>query len=324
MTDYLEQISLQLARTLIPMTIVVGGVGNLINIIVLSRATLNKHPCSHYFLMLSINGLAYSMIYLTLRLLADGYQIDPTRSSSIACKSITYITQLCFPMAPYFIVLASFDRYCASSSSVRIRQWSNTRFARRAIALVVIAFTLFYINTPIIVDLKVEDGQGCRNRGDTIYKQFYAVAQGFIFVILAPILMICFGLLTIHNTKKVCDVQNRTSGHRRTERQLLIMLLLQVSTHVILTSPMAVIYTMLVLPTQYKATRLVYFIYTIVFLIYHMSYASPFPLYFLSAKIYRQESIRLMRNFFGLREMQRVAPVMSTSHTVPMTILVQN
>jgi hypothetical protein len=300
MDDHLGLISTRLAQTFIPVIIFLGMLGNLINIVVLSRFTLYYHSCSRYLIMLSISSLAYSSINLTYRLLADGYRIDPARHSTAACKIITYITQLCYPMAPYFIVLASLDRFCASSQNARIRKFSNIRVSRQAILIIVVIFILFYLNTPIVVDLRSDDGLGCRNRGNTVYKQTYAVLQCVLFAIMAPSLMILFGLMTIYNVRKVGYSRILASRNRRTDRQLVIMLLVQVGTHVLLTLPISIIYSLLVLSKQYKATRVIYFVYSVFNLPLHLSYTSAFPLYFLSAKMYRQEFLHILKNRFKL------------------------
>ena len=309
MADTLGNINIQLARTIIPAIIVLGVVGNSINITVLTRANLHNHACSRYFLALSFNGLAYSSINLVYRYLADGYLIDPAAYSMFACKLVAYVTQLCIPMAPYFIVLASIDRYCTSSSNIRIRRLSSTRVSQWAILFVVTFFVLLYANTPVIVDLRPEDGLGCRNDATTAYKQMYGAVQCIFFAIIAPILMTFFGVLTIFNTEQRVNGRVIASRHRRTERQLLAMLLIQVGTHILFTLPVSVIYILLVLPTGYEVTRFTYFAYSVFSLPWHLSYASAFPLYFLTARIYRHEFIRLMKKIPVFRRGNRTAPM---------------
>ncbi|CAF2913586.1 unnamed protein product [Rotaria sp. Silwood2] len=249
--------------------------------------------------------------------------MDPARFSTLACKLVTYITQLCNPMAPYFIVLTSLDRYCISSSSARIRQFSSTRVSQWAILIVISIFVVLYTNTPIIVDLRPEDGLGCRNRGNTLYKQVYAVVQCVLFAIVAPILMIIFGLLTIYNAKQVGDGRVFASRYRRTERQLVIMLLAQVGSHILLTLPVSITYSMLVLPTGYKATRFIYFAYSVFSLLWHLSYVSAFPLYFLSAKIYRQEFERWMKKMLRFRDGNRTTPMAIDYFAMPLVKITQ-
>ena len=318
MTDYLGQISVQLNRAVVPLIIVLGVFGNSINISVLTRPNLYIYACSRYFLALSAYGLIFSCTTLLYRLLIDGYQINPATQSTAACKILTYITQLGYPMAPYFIVLASIDRFCASSSSNRIRTFSRVNVSRWTIFMVVGFFVVFDMNITLAVDLRPEDGRGCRNRGDTIHKQVYAVTQCVIFAVIGPILIALFGLMTIWNTNRLGNGRVLTARRRRTERQLLIMLLVQVGSHIVLTLPACVIYPMLVLPTEYRPARSVLFAWSIVSLLFYLSYTSAFPLYFLTASIYRQEFLRLIRKLPWFHTVGRVAPVINPS--LPMTI----
>lgn len=315
MTDQLGQITIQLSQSIIPLIITLGVIGNSINIIILTRPNLYHHSCSRYFLALSVSALAYSFINLPYRLLIDGYKIEPQRISMLFCKIFVYFTQLCVPLAPYFVVMASFDRFCASSSNARIRMFSNVRVSRWVIAFVVLGFALFYVNTAMVVDLRPEDGLGCRNRGDSIYKQTFTLIQCIVYAIIAPTLMAVFGLLTIYNAKQVGNGRILASRNRRTEGQLIIMLLLQVGAQIILTLPASIIYAMLVLPTGYRGTRLTSFVYFVCNLLCHLSYATSFPLYFLSARIYRQEFLRLLRKIFRFKINNQIRPVTNTLNT---------
>ena len=316
MTDYLGQISIQLNRAVVPVIIVLGVLGNSINISVLTRPKLYNYACSRYFLALSTYGLIFSCTTLVYRLLIDGYQINPATHSTTTCKILTYITQLGYPMAPYFIVLAAIDRFCASSSSNRIRTLSRVQVSRRTIPMVIGFFTVFDMNITLAVNLQRDDGRGCHNRGDTIQKQVYAVTQCVIFAVISPILITLFGLMTIWNSKRLRNGRVLAARYRRTERQLLIMLLVQVGSHIVLTLPACIIYPLLVLPTEYRPTQSVLFVWSIVSLPFYLSYTSAFPLYFLTASIYRQEFLLLVRKLPSFHFGARIAPAMNQNLTM--------
>jgi hypothetical protein len=152
MTESLTQLAIQLTRAIVPIIMIVGMIGNSLNIAVLTRPALYCHACSRYFLALACNNLFYTSVILIYRLLADGYQLDPTRISLISCKLITYVYQVCVLLSPYFIVLASIDRYCVSSTSTQLRKFSNVRVTRWAILFVIVLIMLFYTNTAILID----------------------------------------------------------------------------------------------------------------------------------------------------------------------------
>lgn len=137
MSDYLAEISVKLAQIFLPIIMFLGIVGNSLNILILSRANLRNHACSRYFLGLSSNNLIYS-IFLIYFLLANGYSMDGQYVSSVSCKILQYIGSACPFLSPYFIILASIDRFCASSSNVKLRQFSNVKIAQRSIIILVI------------------------------------------------------------------------------------------------------------------------------------------------------------------------------------------
>jgi hypothetical protein len=94
MSDFLSELSIKLAQIILPIIMVLGIVGNCLNILILSRENLRNHACSRYFLALSSNNLIYS-IFLTYFLLANGYLMDGQLVSVILCKILQYIASTC-------------------------------------------------------------------------------------------------------------------------------------------------------------------------------------------------------------------------------------
>jgi hypothetical protein len=312
MADSMTQLAIQLTRAIVPIIMVIGVVGNSLNIAILTRPALYSHACSRYFLALTGNNLFYTSVVLVYRLLADGYQRDATKISLISCKLITYIYQTAVLLSPYFIVLASIDRYCASSPNANLRKFSNVKVTRWAILLLIIVIMLFYMNTAILVDLRQTDTFGCRIRADTIYKQIYPVMQIVFLGIIAPCLMAVFGVMTIYNTKRVGVIPTTISRYRRTENQLARMLLLQVSIQIILIVPTCVTYLILVTPTTISSTSVFYLARTLSQLLLHLSFTTAFFLYLISGQIYRQELVRLVHRVLRLRGGSEVHPLTNT------------
>jgi hypothetical protein len=282
MTDSLIQLATELTRAIVPLIMVLGIIGNSLNIAVLTRPTLYNHACSRYFLALACNNLFFTSIMLIDRLLDDGYQNNVMTSSLLSCKLVTYFHQTSILLSAYFIVLASIDRYCASSRNAHLRKFSNVKVTRWSILVVIILIMLFHVNTAILIDLKPTDESGCYIRADTIYKQVYPIVQILFLAIIAPGLMALFGIMTIYNTKRVHVIPTAMSRHRRTENQLAGMLLLQVGTYIVLTIPASVAYLILVFPNTIQTTSAFYFARTISQLFLYLSFATPFFLYLVS------------------------------------------
>ncbi|CAF1227864.1 unnamed protein product [Adineta steineri] len=324
MTDSLIQLAIQMTRAIVPIIILVGIIGNSLNIAVLSRPSLYNHACSRYFLALACNNLFYTSTMMIYRLLADGYQLDITKVSPISCKLIVYTFQTCGILSQYFVILASIDRYCASSSNVYLRKFSNVKVTRWAVLFVMMIIMLFYINTAVLIDLRTTDSYGCRVRGDTIYKQAYSIIQVILYAIIAPILMAIFGMMTIYNTKKVRVAPIIVSRHRRTENQLAFMLMIQVIVNIILTMPTCVTYLMLIMSLSIQTTSTFYFVRTISQLLLYFSFTTPFMLYVVSARVYRKELIQFMCRLLRLRNSNLIHLSTSTitNHVVPFNITI--
>jgi hypothetical protein len=324
MTDSLIQLATELTRAIVPIIMVIVIIGNLVNIAVLTRPTLYNHACSRYFLALACDNLFFTSMMLIYRLLADGYQHDVTTSSLLSCRLVTYFYQISVLLPASFIVLASIDRYCASSTNVHLRKFSNVKVARWSILFVIILIMLFHVNTAILIDLRPTDRFGCRIRADTIYKQVYPIMQMILFAIIAPGLMALFGIMTICNTKRVRVIPTAMSRHRRTENQLAVMLLFQVGTYIVLAVPICVIYLILVFPNTIQTTSAFYFARTISQLFLYLSFATPFFLYLISARTYRQELVQLIYRILRFYPTTNpitntVVPINTTAHRLSRT-----
>ncbi|CAF2121185.1 unnamed protein product [Rotaria magnacalcarata] len=309
MADPLASLAATIVRVFIPPTMVAGVVGNSLNIAALTRSKLYHHACSRYFLAQSIDNLLFSIVVLTFSLLTFGYSNDPSNICLYCCKSIQYVIGVIIVVSPQFVILASVDRFCASSFDAGRRKLSNVTVARWSMTIVEIIFTLFYFSTFILMDLQIGVTATCSIRVATLYSRMYPIIQALLVGVIPPILMAIFGFMTIYNTKQARALPDSTSSFRRTEGQLIRMVLLQVSSHFILCAPFATIYIMGFLPVQVFSLSTYYFIYKITALPYYLTYTTTFALYILSGSIYRNETVRFMRKVFRLRCKIEVRPI---------------
>lgn len=290
MADLLEQINLYFSKIGLPLLVLVSLIGNALNVIILSRYKMRKYPCTLYFMVLSINNLLYSSTILIVSLLGDGYQIRISIKSSILCKFITYFGTLLSALSPYLIVLAAVDRWKASSSG---RAGIGVRTTNCLIITIITFFSLLFIISLITADINAQDRIGCQIRGSAIFVQIYGIFQFIIFSLLAPLLMLIFGCLTIRNIKRNRMVAAVLPRYHRTESQLVRMLLVQVGVQLLLTLPICVGGLLLSLPTSYHLTPSLNSIYLIFRVVFQMSYAAPFFLYVISARTFRNDFIQL-------------------------------
>jgi hypothetical protein len=223
-----------------------GMIGNFLNVLVLSQRTLRKNPSAVFFLASSVAGIIVILSGLLSRLMS-GYGLDLTLTNDWICKIRNVVLYSSRTVLLWMIVLATVDRWLSSSVAANLRSLSNLKNARRSMVVVLIYTCL--INAPILycydADLTgvLRGCYGatltCRLTTDLIYS--------FGTTLLPLLLMTIFGLLTIRN---VHHLQNRvrtvtgletsvevrnaptiTSGQtqsKKTDRQLLKMLLVQV------------------------------------------------------------------------------------------------
>jgi hypothetical protein len=243
--------------------------------------------------------LFYSSVILPYRLLLIGYGLSWNTSSIVLCRFLQYINDLCPSISPYFVVIASIDRYCNSSTNIKFKKFNQISVAKWTTVVISILFIIFYLNTPIIIELKQSDGLGCRIRGNEIYNEIYLIIQTVILSVLAPFLMGLFGLMTIYNLKRTRIIPLPILQQRYNENQLIRMVLYQIIIHLILVLPLSIAYIMLLLPTKYSTMTNFYGVYTICYLPFYLSYGISFIVYVLADRLYRKEFILIVRKIFS-------------------------
>ncbi|CAF1365566.1 unnamed protein product [Adineta ricciae] len=253
------------------------------------------------------------------------YGIDMKNNSTILCKIGWYYSFTVQNFSLFCLSLASFDRYCGSSSNVHMRRFCTMKTAQR-IVLVLAIFVLFsYCHVPIFYQLDPTLNQ-CTIINAT-YRQFLSILSGIYISHLPVFLMLVFGVLTIFNVKKsrrrlipaqpevliasatapahilenvvrlrdhfvhaAISPQNVASQRTRNDQQLLQMLIFHVLTYICLTIfPTVVYYVMTFTPI----TEIILFLFYISRLPYYVVFAISFYVYVLSSRVYRKEFSKL-------------------------------
>jgi cytochrome b subunit of formate dehydrogenase len=234
-------------------------IGNMLNILVLSQRKLRSNPSATFFLASSIAGIIVILSGLTSRMMSD-FGKDLTLTVDWICKIRNFILYASRTILLWMIILATIDRWLSSSVAVHMRQMSSLKNTRRSMLLVLIYTCL--INAPILYCYEANltgvlrgcygFTYACRLTTDLIY------AFGTTLIPLS--LMIMFGLLTIRNVRHVqsrvrtladitwdrdirTTITTKSSGQtqaKKMDRQLLKMLLVQVTLLLLLTGPHAI------------------------------------------------------------------------------------
>jgi hypothetical protein len=232
--------------------ILIGGViGEILNCIVfLSLKTFRENTCVFYLIIMSLVNIGQLLTSLFPQIMIDGFNIDWNRTSSWYCKFRVYILQLCTLMSYTCICLATIDQYFATCFNPRWQQLSNIKLARILSLIFFIIWLLhgipflIYLN---IIALPTTNQLACSLTNTILLKYFN---YGFV-ITLAGFLpmstMVLFGILAYRN---VTQLAYRTVPliRRELDKQLSIMVLVEVIFNFFSTIPYIIIYILLLIP----------------------------------------------------------------------------
>jgi hypothetical protein len=292
MSNILERIDQTTIYTQ-PIFFVLITTTNILNICILRSPVLRSSPCTYYFLAYSVFSIIYTVFLCPLQILRR-FSIPWTDTPS-GCRMQNFLLFTLALQTKLMLTLASFDRFCSSAKSARLRSLSAIRIARLTITVAAI-FSVVYMLPMLIIYYYDTNSNTCRQY---LYKivLVYTSSQVIIYYVSIPVLMIIFGLLTIHNIRqppRYNSVIIATSRNRRSEGQLARMLLLQVGVHMIYSFPFGIIYIMnSFAPSTRTVTIIAIRQASVPWL--QCDYFMFFFLYILSASIYRQELLRLFK-----------------------------
>ena len=189
-SDIIEEKLEQAQFILLPSLSALGIITNILNIITLSSRALRSFSCTQYFLTLSLAQLLDSIMGPINELFFGVFQSSSALVTTVSCKLIQFFS-IVFPFESFcLIVLASADRFCASSSSVRLRSLCKVSVAYRSI-VVVSSITIIYMSGfLVIMDVShLSDNLICIE-SDALSAQIYVIVVEFSITVDVPFL--CF------------------------------------------------------------------------------------------------------------------------------------
>ncbi|CAF1465146.1 unnamed protein product [Adineta steineri] len=226
-----------------PLIVVIGCLGNLLNIFLLRRKTLRTVSCNNYFLAASFVNL----IILNVGIIPSIYVADrPWAITEAYCKIRSYLFNASQQMSRFMVVTACFDRFALCSTNVRLRQFSRVEIARRYMIPAIIIVWLIAPIYMLIFDTVINNS--CTYIGTVaLFNSIYGITLvGFT----PPCLMFIFSLLTFRNLKtkqqrqqvflstlvntQVTTVESRKQ--RRKNQQVLGMLMIEVVVYICTTT----------------------------------------------------------------------------------------
>ncbi|CAF1381049.1 unnamed protein product [Adineta ricciae] len=215
-----------------------GVIGHILNVYVFTRRSLWSNECTWYFFAATISGIVVIIANAPLRLLQIGFSIDPFGYSIVTCKFFSYLLFGVRPLSSWFIAFASIDRFLCSSRSPTLRSWSSVRVATWTILLITIIILLIFMYIPITYEILPGRIRCPASQSRTA--GFNGIWTLIVFSLGPPIVMLCFGSLTIRHIRQQLKKVNITNNEnivqtqlpqirrqKRTDRQLIQMMLVQ-------------------------------------------------------------------------------------------------
>ncbi|CAF1553931.1 unnamed protein product, partial [Didymodactylos carnosus] len=123
--------------------LLLGLIGNTLNVYVFTRKALRKNPCVILFLCSTIANFFALFVGLLARVTL-GFGSDPTVYNQAICKLKFFVLQSSQFMSIWLITLATVDRYLSSSRNAKVRQYSNQKGAYRAIMVLVVTTCIIH------------------------------------------------------------------------------------------------------------------------------------------------------------------------------------
>ncbi|UJR23461.1 hypothetical protein I4U23_026463 [Adineta vaga] len=305
----------------------IGICGACLNIITFLQKQLRINPCGVYFFSTSLIDFGIMNVYLLIEIIeAFNKPLSNTiQNTRFWCKTGKFL-KFIFPcLSSTYLTLASFDRFCISSSNPKFRQWTNLKISRLVVSSVFIIWTLVGLHIPIFYDLIYSSSfkiPSCQVM--TSLARAILIIDDFVFSIfngiVIPFILTIFGLLIYYNIKQsrsrvhfqpmtattisttFLGHRTRTIHHRRSSH-MLFMLLVQVFSTVILNIPFIIIYLLTYtdnLPKDLSKIRVFYIFKSIGLWFYYMNYCKTFYINTLTSRLFRESLCQQFRQFFSL------------------------
>ncbi|UJR38690.1 hypothetical protein I4U23_031356 [Adineta vaga] len=246
-TFYGKQITMYFGTLIL----IAGVIGGFLNIIVfLSLKTFRQSSCAFYLTTMSAFNIGQMLIGLLGLVMFNGFDIDWSQSPLFYCKFRFYCFQVCALTSMTCICLAIIDQYFATCSRLQWQQWSNIKLARLLLTIFIIIWILHNIPYLIYFDytISITTGKVICTVSNNIFQLY--VTYGIILILgkLLPVgITLFFGILAYRNVKQLAH-RTLPFVRRELDKQLTVMVLVQVVFAFFTIMPYAIVYILLSIP----------------------------------------------------------------------------
>ncbi|UJR17570.1 hypothetical protein I4U23_004466 [Adineta vaga] len=283
--------------------LIIGIIGNILNLITLLSKDFRTKTCIFYLICSSSLDLFFSNFGIIIRLATEYFGNNLNVTNRGICKIRGY-SLVCLPaMASTCLLLATFDRCVSTSPHAHWRRLSSMWFARRVFIMSMLFILISGMFQLIIFDLR--NGTCAPLPGlETIIVTVY----GNVFAFLIPDGgMFIFGIMTwihIHQSKN--RVFPISVVRHRINRQLLILIFVQATISAVIGMQRGITYSYNVIMSSAKKSieqqQIEYFIQQMSILLYYSKFGMTFYINYGSSsmfrKTFRKSTQSLMNRWF--------------------------
>ncbi len=223
---------------------IAGVLGGLLTILVfLSLRTFRENSCAFYLLIMAIFNIINLLDGLLSRILITGFDIDWTLTSPFYCAFRWYCLYCGVLISFTMICLATIDQYFATCSRPRWQQWCNIKLARRLSVAMIILWILVgipYMFYFTIIEQPTSNELICTSTNAAFLHYHVYVYIISLAGVVPVIITVLFGCLAYHNVQQVAH-RTLPLVRRELDKQLTVMVLVQVVHNFFATMPYVVV-----------------------------------------------------------------------------------
>lgn len=232
---------------------ILGVLGGCLNIIVfLSLKTFRQSSCAFYLTIMAMVSVGYLVTGLLTFIMIYGSNIDWTKQSKFYCIFREGFVHICMLMAFTCLCLATIDQFLATCSSPRYQQLCNIKLARRlclAFTLLWLLYGISFFTSYDLVTLPANGGVDCIIVNDT-FQQYFKTWHVLVLLGVLPIsITALFGCLAFRNVQKL-SYRTMPLVRRELDKQLTVMVLMQVIFNVFAITPYTIINAIILNPAM--------------------------------------------------------------------------
>jgi hypothetical protein len=214
---------------------IIGGIGNLLNICVLTTLKpFRSNPCAFYLIVESIVNTCQLCILFIIYLLPIPNDCDPGDASIIWCKLQNGLPQLFRLLSTSMVCFAAFDQFLCTNPQLIIQQKSSLRLARRLLIVAICLWTAHSITYGI--SYQIVPLNGCIITSIAVIRYYSFFYYPFLHGLLPIFTSTLFSLLAYRNVRHLVRRQVAVV-RRRLHRQLTAMIFIRVICFVLLLLP---------------------------------------------------------------------------------------